>query len=118
MFGDHPVQIVTNPGFTGVLQLNNCAFWGPTYSCAELQGPGHVSFQQCNFVHWNAETAAISADNGTLSVVNSRFNQPHPHISLGEQLQGGVIMGNHFKGEMKISDGTEGKVETGLNVAY
>jgi len=116
MFQEHPIQIVTGPKFKGVLQLNNCSFWGPTHSCAELRGTGHVSFQQCNFVHWYKGSYAIRAEEGTLSVVNCRFREPAPQIYLGENLKSAVIMGNTFKFEEKIENKSKGKVEIGLNV--
>jgi len=116
MFGEKPMQIVTNPGFDGVLQLNNCSFWGPAFSCATLRGPGTVSFNQCNFVHWNEKSYAISAEAGHVTVTNCRFHQSENHIQLKEPLKSAIVMGNTFGGKMDIENNSKASVEIGLNV--
>ncbi|MGC9327882.1 MAG: glycosyl hydrolase family 28-related protein, partial [Candidatus Hinthialibacter sp.] len=44
---DDPIEIVTTPSFKGLVQFSNCSFWGPTDRCAQIEGQGFVSFQQC-----------------------------------------------------------------------
>lgn len=116
MFGDDPVQLVTMEGFEGVLQLSNCAFWGPAFQCAQLNGPGTVSFNQCNFVHWNKDSEAIHAEAGRVTISNSFFRQPDQQIYLGEEVKSAVILGNTFLSKMEVENKSEGKVEIGFNV--
>jgi hypothetical protein len=116
MFGQDPVEIFTGPAFSGVLQLNNCSFWGPTFTCADLRGPGTVSFSQCNFVQWNEDAPAILARNGSVTVAGSRFQLARRHVYLGKGTRSAVIMGNTFTGPMDLVNESEGRVQVGLNV--
>jgi hypothetical protein len=116
MFGDHPVEVVTGSGFKGVLQLNNCSFWGPTYACAELRGPGTVSFNQCNFVHWNQDSPAILVERGSVTIASSRFQLAQKHVRLGKNVKSAIVMGNTFTGPMDLLNESQGRVQTGLNV--
>lgn len=116
MRGPEPTEIVTGPDFKGVLQLNNCSFWGPAYRAAKLDGPGTVTFSQCNFVQWNREAHAIRAENGVLAVTTSRFQLPSPHIFLGPGVDGATITGNLITGPLVLDNQAEGKVAISSNV--
>ncbi len=112
-------QVVTTESYKGVVQLNNCSFWGPTDRLANLRGPGSVSFQQCNFVHWNhkgGDKHGIHAENGEVYINNCRFREAKPQIYLGEKVKGAIITGNRFNNEMWIKNKTKAPVEVGLNI--
>ena len=125
--GDKPTEVVTTPDFRGVLQLSNCSFWGGAYRCALLQGPGHVSFHQCNFLHWGVmgrrggpspdKPHAIRAEAGNLSIQGCRFPMDRPHIFLGQNLRSAVVLGNHFTGKRaQITDKGKDNRQIGMNV--
>lgn len=116
---DDSVQVTTTEDCRGLVQLNNCAFWGPSDKIAWLRGPASVSFQQCNFVQWNLKggnSHAIHADNGELTVSTSFFGEAKPQIYLGPKLKGAVITGNRFKKEQLITNESKGSVQVGLNM--
>lgn len=117
--GDDPTEVVTTESFKGLVQLNNCSFWGPTDRCALIKGSGYVSFQQCNFVHWGFKGAgahALRIEGGEVNVSSCFFREAKPQIELGANVQSAIITGNRFKGEMTVSNQSSGPVEIGLNV--
>lgn len=117
---DDPTEIMIADTFDGVVQFNNCSFWGPTDRCALVKGKGYVSFQQCNFVQWGykGENAhALHIEGGSVSVTNCFFRQPRPQIYLGKDIQSAAIVGNHIMGEIKVTNKSNAPVEMGLNVS-
>ncbi len=118
--GDTPTEVVTTESFDGVVQLNNCAFWGPAHRNAKLQGTGHVAFHQCNFQHWgkdDLEAESLRIEGGSVSVSNCRFALENPHIYLGSEVLSAVVTGNTFVGERKITNESEGEVQISNNVS-
>ena len=116
MRGPEPTEIVTGPEFTGVLQLNNCAFWGPAFRVAWLRGPGTVTFNQCNFVRWDRNQPAIRVEGGAVSITGCRFQQAFPHVFLGEKVAGAVLTGNLVTGPFQVDRRTDAQVENFGNV--
>jgi hypothetical protein len=116
MKGPEPTEIVTGKDFKGVLQLSNCAFWGPAHRVAHLQGPGTVTFNQCNFQNWSREQPAILVDGGVVNISNSRFQKPFPHVFLSSNVKGAILMGNLVTGPFRVERKTEAKVEMMANV--
>ncbi len=117
--GEDPTQVVTTESFKGLVQLNNCSFWGPTDRCALIQGKGYVSFQQCTCVHWGYKregVAALRIEGGEVTVASCFFREAKPLIELGAGVQSAVSTGNRFKGEMKIDNASQAPVEIGNNV--
>jgi len=100
----------------GLAQFSNCSFWGPSKRVAMIDGPGMVSFNQCNFVNWEADAAAIEAMGGDLIVQSCKFTQPHRQIALGQAVKTAVIVGNRMAGELKIENNSKGDVQIGMNV--
>jgi len=99
------VQVVTAPTFTGVLQLNNCSFWGPARQSVLHQGKGLVSLQQCNFHAWDTDKeslAAVEVTAGGLSVVNWFFQQAKKHIKVGKDAVEAILLGNRFRGKKQV----------------
>lgn len=123
--GPNPTKVVVEEMNTGVVQFNNCSFWGPTDRIATIQGTGSVSFQQCNFRHWQESQAvptqnqeliyAIDCKGGDLTVSACHFLRDAPDIKLGPEVQSAVICGNTFLGEMEIANESKGNVQIGLN---
>jgi hypothetical protein len=104
---------------TGVVQLSNCAFWGPCEMAALVRGTGTVSFSQCNFLNWLPErTGAFTLDifSGDVIVQACRFGLDSPDIRLGPEVTTAVIMGNRFQGNRHIENRSRGEVQEGLNV--
>ena len=104
---------------TGVVQMNNCSFWGPSEGVALVDGNGTVSLSQCNFLNWQPErTGAYTIDvrGGDITVDGCRFAVDAPDIRLGKDVKSGIIMGNRFKGNTEVENLSEGDVQEGLNV--
>jgi len=117
MSGPEPTEIVTGPQFNGVLQLNNCAFWGPAFRVAWLRGPGTVTFNQCNFERWDRSQPAIRAEGGIVGVMGCRFQRDFPHVFLGEGLKAATLTGNLITGVFRVERRTSATVEMAANVS-
>ena len=99
------VQVVTAPEFSGVLQLNNCSFWGPSEQCVLHQGTGLASVQQCNFHYWdksNQGQAAVEATSGALTVIGCYFQQSRKHIKVGADAGEAILLANRFQGKKQV----------------
>lgn len=120
MRAEDPVEIIVGPENRGTLQLNNCAFWGPSNQIARIEGRGIVSFVQCNFVQWDHAKKglpAIQANGGSLTVQNCNFHRDGTHVSLGSEQRSAIIFGNQMKGEVRITNESQGDVQIGFNAA-
>ena len=120
MKADDPVEIIVGEENSGVIQLNNCAFWGPSNQIARIEGNGSVSFVQCNFVHWDhakKNLPAIQANGGSLMVQGCKFHRGGKHIQLGKNQRSAVIFGNQTKGNIEIDNESQGDIQIGFNVA-
>ncbi len=115
---EEPTEIVTTESFTGVVQFNNCSFWGPAHRNALIRGDGFVSFQQCNFDNWGKDDPsahALRIEGGEINISTCRFRRPKPQIFLGPNVSNGVIMGNHFNRIMTVTNQSKGDIKMGLN---
>ncbi|HOW73546.1 MAG TPA: hypothetical protein PKY77_23340 [Phycisphaerae bacterium] len=104
---------------TGVIQLSNCAFWGPCEVAAILDGTGTTSLSQCNFLNVVDKPTGvhlIQGINGDLTVQACRFGFDRPAIQLGKEVRTAVIAGNRFVGRKSIENNSTGDVQEGLNV--
>ncbi len=113
-------MVETTEGFSGVLQLVNNSFWGPSQSIARLGGSGHTAFSQCNFCDWDAGNQgapALEVNGGSVVVQGSRFWRNKPAVVLGEGVQAAALFGNVFTGQVTIESRSQGQVDQGLNVA-
>jgi hypothetical protein len=118
MNAENPIQIVVNKSNDGVLQLNNCAFWGPANQNVKIEGSGTVSLVQCNFHQWDHAKkglASIESNGGNLIVSNCNFHQAKAHIRLGKNNGSAVISGNLTNGKIKIENESKGDVQIGFN---
>jgi hypothetical protein len=115
--GQEPVEVRVLATNTGVVQFQNCAFWGPAHHIASVAGKGVVSFNNCHFHDWREGVPAIQASEGSLSVIGCTFSRPSPQVELGAAVKSAVIMGNQVRGKLDLRNHSQGSVEIGLNVA-
>lgn len=107
---------------TGPVKFNNCGFWGipTTTTHATIRGSGHVFFNECHFNGWDQGgkgDPCIMAEGNGLTVSSCDFmDEGKKQITLGAGSKATIIMGNRFRGGMKIDNQSKGKVEIGLNV--
>jgi hypothetical protein len=117
MRGPEPTEIVTGAEFTGILQLNNCSFWGPAFRVALLRGPGTVTFNQCNFVQWDRNQPALRAEGGVVGILGCRFQRDFAHVFLGEGVKGATLTGNLVTGPFRVERQTKDTVEMVGNIS-
>ena len=119
-------------GNRGPIKLTNCGFWGWAGSLGGThivnKGEGTVYLTACNFnaknwieCHWKPEIPFIKMENGTLQIMNSRFqdngNTPKAHIYLGEKVKSAVIIGNSAEGgDLHVTNQSKGDVQILGNV--
>ena len=116
----NPTEVVVNESSSGLVQFNNCAFWGPADQIARIKGTGSVSFNQCHFMHWNSAGKgqyAIECEGGDLSVSASRFATRAPGVKLGPDVRTAAVFGNFFAGKPQIVNESSGDVQVGLNTS-
>ncbi|MBN1541408.1 hypothetical protein JW992_04615, partial [candidate division KSB1 bacterium] len=117
----------------GPIKFSNCVFvgWTERLNGTHLvnHGKGTVFFTACNFnaknwieCRWEPEIPFIEMTNGTLQLMNCRFqdngNTPNAHILLGEQVRSAVIMGNSVEGgSLKVINRSNGEVKIFGNVS-
>jgi hypothetical protein len=116
----------------GPIKLTNCGFWGwaETLGGTHIvnKGPGTIFLTACHFdaknwieCHWTPEIPYIKMLNGTLQMMNCRFqdngNTPLAHVYLGENVRSAVIIGNSVEGgSLKVANKTKGDVQILGNV--
>lgn len=116
----------------GPVKLANCGFWGwaETLGGTHIvnKGKGTVYLTACNFnaknwveCHWEPEIPFIRMTNGTLQMMNCRFqdngNTPDAHIVLEEDVRAAVIMGNSVEGgTLHVNNSSKGEVQIFGNV--
>ena len=119
--GDDPTMIRTGPGFEGVAQFTNCAFWGPCAENVEILGNGDVSLTQCNFVQWGlrgeGDRYSVRHEGGTLMMTACTFRMDKPHVFIGPDIRGAAVFGNRFTGGIQIENqAPDARVQLGLNL--
>lgn len=98
----------------GVVQLSNCAFWGPQDVIVSITGRSFASFSQCNFCHWDHSkqgVPAIDAQGGTLLMQSCRFGQDKLSIRLGPDVAAASLIANGFRKKVTIENNSKGQVE-------
>jgi hypothetical protein len=117
--GDDPTEVVVGPKHTGVVQFQNCAFWGPASQIAKIGGKGYVSFNNCNFCDWAAKgktVPAMTLTGGALSVVGSNFMRPWPQVELLDGSESLIFTSNRLGGPLQVSNPAKAQAQIGLNV--
>ena len=113
--GDKPTHVVVGEGHGGVVQFQNCAFWGLSHQVARLAGTGTVSFSNCNFIEWSSGAPAIDLSGGNLIVTGSVFQKPFPQAVLQNKAESAVITSNRFAGPASIANPANAALQAGLN---
>ena len=118
MTGAEPTSVDIAASNTGVVQFQNCAFWGPASRIARIKGSGTVTFNTCNFNFWDKDKKhlpAIEASGGNLLVTSCNFDHTGRHIMLNAGVATAIITGNRFAGKTQITNNSTGDVQMGLN---
>lgn len=115
------VMMDVTAAHAGVVQLSNCAFWGPCPTAVRVDGKGSVSLSQCNFLNHGkqqreAGKVTVEANGGHLNISNSRFAVDKPDIALGKQVRTAVLSGNWFLKSKEILNQTSGTVQESMSV--
>ena len=116
--GDDPVEVVTTKDFNGVVNFQNCAFWGSTRNIARLDGSGTVSFNGCNFVQWDRQRTkapAIVTYGGNLIVTGCNFRETSPQIALRDRAETAVVTGNRAAGPKAVTNYCKANLRMGAN---
>jgi len=114
-----PISLVVGKENEGLVQLVNCAFWGPSSQIARIEGTGSVTFQGCNIRDYDRlgmGRPTIELLGGHLMVSNSLFTRPSPQLIVGEGAGSAIVMGNRFAGPQCIQWPDGVAVQIGLNV--
>jgi len=116
--GVNPTEVVVTAAHAGVVQFQNCSFWGPAHQIARIAGTGHVSFSNCNFVDWDSENKAVPAISlfgGSLLVNGCNFMKAAPQAILRDKAESAVFEGNRMGGPLGISNPAHADLQVGLN---
>jgi hypothetical protein len=119
MGGDEPTSVVVGPKNTGVVQFQNCAFWGPAHQIGKIEGTGYVSFNNCNYQDWaekGKDVPAFSVRGGAVSIMGCNFQQKKRLVEIGPNAESLIFTGNHLAGPLDISNPDKIKTQIGLNI--
>jgi len=118
--GDNPTEVVVKETNGGVVQFQNCSYWGSSDQIARISGTGTVSFIGCNFIGWNRKndgTPAIALYGGNLVVNGCNFNETGPQVSLQGKAQSAVVVANRMAGPVSVTNPAGADLQIGLNSA-
>lgn len=118
--GERPTEVVVKGTHEGVVQFQNCAFWGPSDQIARIAGTGTVSFSNCNFVDWDRHGAglpAIESFGGNVMVNGCNFVKAAPQLSLRGTARSGIFVANRLGGPLRLSNSARANLQVGLNSA-
>lgn len=117
--GNRPTEVVVNETHSGVVQFQNCAFWGPAHQIARIAGTGSVTFSTCNFVEWDRDkkgVPAIELSGGHLVVTGSIFHRPAPQAVLTGRAQSAIFSSCRVAGPFSVANPAGADLQAGLNV--
>jgi len=115
-------SVLVNDSNKGVVNFQNCSFWGVSDQIANIGGRGAVTFTGCNFMQWDKNRTgryAISVRGGRLTVSGCYFQDFEGNKNDVEILTGAkaaVIMGNQSVGKFEVKNEIGEKAQIGLNV--
>ena len=114
--GDKPTHVVVGEGNGGVVQFQNCAFWGLAHQVARINGTGTVTFNNCNFIEWSNGMPAIDLSGGDLVVTGCVFQKGFPQAVLQGKAQSAVITSNRLAGPFSVANPANANLQQGFNV--
>ena len=114
--GDKPTHVVVADAHAGVVQFQNCAFWGMAHQVARIGGTGTVTFNNCNFVEWATGVPAIDLSGGDLVVNGCVFQKPFPQAVLQNRAQSAVITSNRLAAPLNVANTANAVLQAGHNV--
>lgn len=117
--GDRPTEVVVRESHAGVVQFSNCSYWGPAHQIARIAGTGTVSFNGCNFVHWDyqkKDAPAIEVFGGNLIVNACNFMTDSPQVTLRDKAQSAIVTANRMTGPLRVTNRSAANLQVGLNV--
>ena len=115
-----PVGLFTAPEFDGIVQLQNCTFFGAMENGAHLEGNGVVSLSNCSFKDWDrgaTNAPALDVLGGVLQVNGCQFNRAAKQLRLREQALGAVFLGNRTQGKLQIENANKADLQSGFNLS-
>jgi len=118
--GANPQGLEVGPECNGLIQMQNCAFWGDFNNIATIKGRGTVTFNNCSFMGYGrtgSNVPAIDCQSGNLIISGSSFFKGGQHITLRKGVESAVITGNRFTDKISIDNQTRAEVQIGLNVS-
>jgi hypothetical protein len=118
--GPDPTMVEVKETHTGSVRFVNCAFWGPCNQIAKVAGRGTVGFSDCTFVQWDRAKEgrhALRVTGGTLLVRGCEFREAKPQIELGAEVRRAVITDNVMRGELSVTNRSQGAIRIGNNAA-
>jgi len=114
-----PRGLITATDFDGIVQLQNCTFFGLMENTAQISG-GVVSFNNCSFKDWDrgrAGSPAFDVRGGTLLINGCLFNSAGMQLRARDQTQSVVFVGNRLMDLLQIDNPAHADVQSGFNVA-
>ena len=86
--------------FYSVVMFHTCRISGTT--AIEKYGVGHISFLNCEF-----EKGPIKIDDGSFSIVNSKFRKGSSFLELGKEVVDGKLINNKYESSLNIKNNSE-----------
>lgn len=120
LYGDRLTEVVVTKSHDGVVQFQNCSFWGPANRIAEIDGHGHVSFNNCNFVQWDTyhkNIPAIEVRGGSIIINGCNFRDRGPQVALLDSTESAIIVGNRIAAPLGVSNSANADLQMGYNVS-
>lgn len=117
--GEKPCEIVVKDTHTGVVQFQNCSYWGSSDQIARIAGTGQVSFNGCNFIGWDRKqnkTPAIELFGGDLIVNGCNFRGAGPQVALRGKSKSAIVTSNRMGGPQAITNPVNAQLEAGFNI--
>jgi hypothetical protein len=118
MIGKESNGLLVRDTNTGLVSLQNCAYWGPSNRIATIGGKGAVTFTGCNFMHWdknNTGQSAISINGGRLTVNGCYFEEDKPAVEIAAGTKSAVVTSNTSVGKFEVKSSIGPKAQIGLN---
>ena len=125
--GQQPTEVVVKATHDGVVQFQNCSYWGPAAQIARIAGKGVVSFNNCNFLTWgygesdwargNSDIPAIDHFGGSLTVMGCTFGENKAQLRARGEGASAIFAANQLSGPLRAEATSGASLQSGLNAA-